>query len=162
MKNRQDVDRKFFLLFILWNAGSVLRTGPGRVASLGFFLSFHCLWTGKIPHSFWSATGAGSSQKEHLQQWQLSTGCALCWLHMNHFKSGSCVSMSALCPAQGGSWQHAGVPAWSWAAALSCPALIQPQAHQLCAPLAASCIAKMAFFKEAELKPIHGLVVKFE
>lgn len=60
-----------------------------------FFLSFHCLCIGKIPHSFWGATGAGSSHKVHLQQWQLITVCALCWLHMNHFKSGSCISMSA-------------------------------------------------------------------
>lgn len=64
MKNRQDVDRKFFLLFILWNAGNVLRTGTGGVTRFYFSLSFHCLCTGKIPLSFWGATGAGSSLRD--------------------------------------------------------------------------------------------------
>lgn len=45
MKNRQDVDRKFFLLFILWNTGNVLRTGTGGVAR--FFYAFTAFALGK-------------------------------------------------------------------------------------------------------------------
>lgn len=88
-KTGEMLTESFFSYSFYEMAGNVLRTGTGGVARFFLlFLIFHYLCTGKIPHSFWGATGAGSSQKVHLQQWQLSVGFT--WITSNLDASYPC------------------------------------------------------------------------